>query len=236
MNERKIESIAIIGTSVGGALTLQVTSMINSDPNGRGRYLKCSITENPFISITDLLDHSFRFALESHKQNDGENDHYEKIPNYAKEIILKSNLRKYFDISHQTKEKKQGLNPDTMNIVVQIVQKLADYIPYSYVQFVTKYILYRVGIPDGVEDLEFTPLKKVENISTPTLFVHGTNDHVTPLWHTIVLYEKLKNGEKDYLIIEGGEHAALYNGKHKPLYEEKVVSFLRKYLPFKKKE
>ncbi len=51
-----------------------------------------------------------------------------------------------------------------------------------------------------------SPIKCLENIHQPIMFVHGDNDKVTPCSDSVAMYEKYK-GKKQIFIVKGGNHA-----------------------------
>ena len=75
---------------------------------------------------------------------------------------------------------------------------------------------------------ECSPLKAIERSVTPTLFIHGEEDHFVPYDMFPQLYEAC-NAEKDYLSVPGAGHD-LSCYKQPEMYWEKVDAFVSKYV------
>ncbi len=75
---------------------------------------------------------------------------------------------------------------------------------------------------------ERSPMEAVSNTELPMLFIHGTADDYVPFTMGKDLYEAHK-GEKDYLWIEGAEHAKSLETNEKE-YKNKVYDFIDKYV------
>ena len=78
-----------------------------------------------------------------------------------------------------------------------------------------------------------SPIKIVENIEQPVLFIHSKPDTFIPYTHSVDLYNK-KKGPKMKWYPEYGSHAASYN-VNPVTYRKKVIEFLDTYqlLPVK---
>lgn len=83
---------------------------------------------------------------------------------------------------------------------------------------------------EGVQGLERpSPLEAVSDIAPrPLLLLHGSQDFMIPVRHSIRLYEAA-GPTAELWILEGAGHSVLFN--HDPeAYEERVVDFLRRHL------
>lgn len=78
------------------------------------------------------------------------------------------------------------------------------------------------GIKEG------SSVEQVKKSTTPTLFIHGSEDKFVPFGMLDVVY-KSANCEKEKLVIEGAEHANS-SAVNPELYWNTVKSFINKYL------
>ena len=58
--------------------------------------------------------------------------------------------------------------------------------------------------------VRFDNLKKMNLLSVPVLFIHGTDDTLIPPAHTKMLFEKF-NGKKKMLLVDNGQHNDLHS-------------------------
>lgn len=73
---------------------------------------------------------------------------------------------------------------------------------------------------------EMSPIKTIESVETPILWVHGLDDRYVPPEHSMHMYEK-KRGAKAYYWVKGARHAKAYY-QDPVLYENAVRQFLEK--------
>ena len=67
------------------------------------------------------------------------------------------------------------------------------------------------------------PIKSVENLKCPLMFVHGTKDDVVPFYCSEELYKRAK-GRKKFLIVKNGDHFLRRNER----VLEKIAEWLKK--------
>ncbi|MHA1911424.1 MAG: alpha/beta hydrolase [Candidatus Kariarchaeaceae archaeon] len=65
---------------------------------------------------------------------------------------------------------------------------------------------YKIPKSSLIMRTNFNNLKKIQYISTPTLFIHGTKDEIIPFEMSEKLYDHSLAKEKSILKIEGGKH------------------------------
>ncbi len=82
---------------------------------------------------------------------------------------------------------------------------------------------------DGYSFREVSPLKAVENIKSPVLFIHSLEDAYIPSTMSEELYEH-KKGPKQLYLAEKGQHAQSYN-TNPEAYEKVIDSFLKAHVP-----
>ena len=82
---------------------------------------------------------------------------------------------------------------------------------------------------DGYSFREVSPLKAVENIKSPVLFIHSLEDAYIPSYMSEELYQH-KKGPKQLYLPEKGQHAQSYN-TNPEAYEEVIDSFLKAHVP-----
>ena len=74
------------------------------------------------------------------------------------------------------------------------------------------------------------PLKTINDIDVPVLFIHGSIDDYVPTYMVYELYEAFE-GEKELLIIEGAKHADSTD-VNPELYYSSVFEFIKKYVSY----
>ncbi|MEQ8197906.1 MAG: alpha/beta hydrolase [Clostridiaceae bacterium] len=70
-----------------------------------------------------------------------------------------------------------------------------------------------------------SPLKDIDKITIPVLFIHGDCDTDIPTQMGYDLYNNKKNGIKALYIVKSGKHGLCIDGD-KPKYKEEVINFL----------
>ncbi|MCI0707768.1 MAG: alpha/beta fold hydrolase [Ignavibacteriae bacterium] len=75
---------------------------------------------------------------------------------------------------------------------------------------------------------DVSPLEDVKRLSTPVLFIHGTNDEFIRVEYSKTLYEHAY-GPKDLLIIEGANHNDIWEVGGN-IYERKIIGFFDQHL------
>lgn len=83
----------------------------------------------------------------------------------------------------------------------------------------------RLGVDFGQINVE----KAVSNSTTPTLFIHGTEDRFVPFYMLDKLYNANNSIQKEKLIIEGAHHA-MSATIEKELYFETVFNFIDNFV------
>ncbi|WP_338780019.1 alpha/beta fold hydrolase [Metabacillus sp. FJAT-52054] len=73
---------------------------------------------------------------------------------------------------------------------------------------------------------EISPIRELEQVETPILFIHGKEDRFIPLQMSLDLFRKKKKGKKHlYLVPKAGHAQAFLTDRKK--YEERVFHFLK---------
>ena len=80
----------------------------------------------------------------------------------------------------------------------------------------------------GYNFKEASALNQVKKSQTPTLFIHGNQDHFVPTHMALELYNACQ-AEKKLLIVNDAAHAESYH-KEKNLVENNIKDFLKKYV------
>lgn len=80
----------------------------------------------------------------------------------------------------------------------------------------------------GYNFKEASALEQVKKSKTPTLFIHGNQDHFVPTHMALELYNACQ-AEKKLLIVNDAAHAESYH-KEKELVENNIKTFLEKYV------
>ena len=81
----------------------------------------------------------------------------------------------------------------------------------------------------GVKISDASPIKHIENIKIPILFIHGTEDKLVPYFMMQQLYDICDSPIKEMFTVEGAGHASAKN-TNPTAYFDRVFSFLDKYL------
>jgi fermentation-respiration switch protein FrsA (DUF1100 family) len=79
---------------------------------------------------------------------------------------------------------------------------------------------------DGYFFKDVSPIKGMESLATPMLFIHGANDDYVPVFMATDLFEK-KNKDKTLHLVENAAHAVSFNVNPQG-YEENVSHFIQK--------
>ena len=86
-----------------------------------------------------------------------------------------------------------------------------------------------VKIKLGIHLKQADCAEALKKSTTPTLFIHGTEDNFVPFSMLDIVYNANPNLEKEKLVVEGANHA--YSATYAPeLYFEKVFNFVEKYV------
>lgn len=85
-----------------------------------------------------------------------------------------------------------------------------------------------IRVRDGYAISNVSPLRCIQNIDHPVLFIHSKDDHYVRPEMTMALYEA-KKGEKQLFIAEKGAHACSY-ADNKQDYERAIDRFLADYV------
>jgi pimeloyl-ACP methyl ester carboxylesterase len=76
---------------------------------------------------------------------------------------------------------------------------------------------------EGFSALDTLPLSTV-----PALFIHGTNDAVVPVEHSVKMHEAAA-GPKELVVLDGVGHIDAFASRHAREYMRKVHSFIQNY-------
>jgi fermentation-respiration switch protein FrsA (DUF1100 family) len=93
--------------------------------------------------------------------------------------------------------------------------------PFMWVTSLYAKIFLRINLS------KISPLENVKSITTPILFIHGSEDSQIPVKHSKMLHENAPNSE--LWIVEGADHGMSFSANPK-LYEKKVMDFFDKQL------
>jgi uncharacterized protein len=85
-------------------------------------------------------------------------------------------------------------------------------------------ISFFVKLRHGWSFPDISPIKGLEKIKTPILFIHGKEDTFIPLQMTLDMFKRKKDNKKLYVVPRAG-HAEAYNTDPKG-YEKKVFEFI----------
>lgn len=80
----------------------------------------------------------------------------------------------------------------------------------------------------GFKARDVSPLNDVKRLTTPILFIHGTEDELISVAYSKLLYEHA-TGPKDLLLIEGANHNDVWEVGG-TVYERKIIDFFERYL------
>jgi len=96
-------------------------------------------------------------------------------------------------------------------------------IPFVWLTKLYSHIFLRISTK------EVSPLKNIQNIKAPILFIHGEKDTQIPVENTELLYEASNKNKTELWIIPNADHgtALLYYPNE---YEKKVIEFFEKNL------
>jgi fermentation-respiration switch protein FrsA (DUF1100 family) len=86
-------------------------------------------------------------------------------------------------------------------------------------------ISFLVKLRHGWSFPEISPIKGLDKINTPILFIHGKEDSFIPLQMTLDMFKRKIGIKKLYLVPRAG-HAEAYNTDPKG-YENKVIEFIK---------
>jgi uncharacterized protein len=102
------------------------------------------------------------------------------------------------------------------------------YIPHWSIDFVGNLTDLFVRVRAGFSLKDVNPLKHIENINSPIMFINTKEDMFIPPYMTEKLYEK-KTGDKYLYLVERGNHGqALAENPEK--YRDEIYNFLKKYI------
>ena len=84
-------------------------------------------------------------------------------------------------------------------------------------------------IKTGIDLDQANCVKALKKSTTPTMFIHGTEDNFVPFKMLDIVYNANKNIEKEKLVVQGANHA--YSATFNPeLYFNSVFNFVNKYV------
>ena len=94
--------------------------------------------------------------------------------------------------------------------------------PFMYITGLFIRIISKFRISD------VNPLKDVEKINNPVLFIHGGADVYVPTYMSRQMYERKKGSKALYLVPEAGHARSIHMNPEE--YEKKVFEFVEKAL------
>ena len=100
-------------------------------------------------------------------------------------------------------------------------------IPNFFIDIAISVIGKTVKNKNGTNINKIKPIKSVENIFIPAIFVHAVNDELVPFQHSVDLCQ-VYEGEKKLIPCEGG-----HNSKREKFVIVEIVRFFYKYLVYK---
>ena len=103
-------------------------------------------------------------------------------------------------------------------------------IPHFFIDIAISVIGKTVKNKNGTNINKIKPIKCVENILVPAIFVHAVNDELVPFQHSVDLCQ-VYEGEKKLIPCEGG-----HNSKREKFVIVEIVRFFYKYLVYDDEE
>jgi pimeloyl-ACP methyl ester carboxylesterase len=76
-------------------------------------------------------------------------------------------------------------------------------------------------------ELDFDPAPIFARVRVPTLLVYGDQDEWIPAEESIASWRDARGGELDVVVIRGAGHEPTVDGAVSPLYEQKLLDWLR---------
>ncbi len=93
-------------------------------------------------------------------------------------------------------------------------------------QFINEYLVYRAGKIAGFNPEVASPYKACENISVPTLIVHGNDDKRIDIQYGRANYKGLKSHNKQFIEVDKATHLNVWEKGGKE-YFNKVLEFIQ---------
>ena len=107
------------------------------------------------------------------------------------------------------------------NPIMSALFSAREYVPSWYLRAVARVVLFRMGVEE-----HHAPIAIIANVNVPILFMHGTEDDLVPLDHTLRLSEAAKrNGTRVEEWYPVATHSMLYN-TYPDDFIQKVSSFV----------
>ena len=137
--------------------------------------------------------------------------------------IIQNSLMKAFGRSQIEKDEiiaKSSDRATKSDPLVRAVMSVKQYVPQSYLDLVRNLALLRMGV-----NSDFTPEKLISNVSVPMLLMHGTEDRLVPLDHTL----RLKTASTSTNVHEwypAAGHSMLFN-RHPEEFTSQVANFFK---------
>jgi dipeptidyl aminopeptidase/acylaminoacyl peptidase len=113
---------------------------------------------------------------------------------------------------------------DLRTITVDYQRRIAK-LPWHFLRNVA---LSRSQKVAGFKARDVSPLNDVKRLTTPILFIHGTEDELVSVEYSKRLFEAAA-GPKDLLLIEGANHNDVWEVGG-TVYERKMIDFFERYL------
>lgn len=93
--------------------------------------------------------------------------------------------------------------------------------------WLTNYVVRRAGEIADFEPFTVRPIDAAKEITQPVQLIHGNADRNINISNAHALFEALASNEKDFYIVEGGDHADLWAVGKEP-YQEALFGFFRR--------
>jgi dipeptidyl aminopeptidase/acylaminoacyl peptidase len=76
-------------------------------------------------------------------------------------------------------------------------------------------------------ELDFDPAPVFSRVQVPVLLVYGDQDEWIPVEESVATWQEARGGEVDILVVPGAGHEPVVDGTVSPLYEQKLLAWLR---------
>jgi len=96
-------------------------------------------------------------------------------------------------------------------------------------KLVSDYVLKRAGEIGDFDPFKIKPINAVKNIQQPVFIAHGDADKNISYRYGQQLFKNLKTADKEFYLVEGGEHFGLFN-QGGDAYKSKLMAFIDRNL------
>ena len=105
--------------------------------------------------------------------------------------------------------------------LVEKNSKIPNFIYSIAISFVRKTIIKK----NGLDIYNLKPIEKVKKLKIPVMFIHGFNDSLINMQHSVKLFENCNGAPKIINFFEGG-----HNSKRNKIIVQKIIDFFKTYL------